>query len=93
MKAIFTTSVLCAAVSLLGLLGLSAMTVAPEAEGWRLGMMLAVGLLLVAWMRLGFWARARLRASADAAPVPTWVRTAVIIGGVVYMLLVLLGLF
>jgi hypothetical protein len=90
MKAILTTSMVCSAVSLLGLLGLSAMSVAPGAEFSRWGMMLAVAVILAAWVRLGFWARRRLRASVGAATVPMRFRTAVIIGGVVYVLLVLL---
>jgi hypothetical protein len=90
MKAILTTSTVCSAVSLLGLLGLSAMSVAPGAELLRWGMMLAVAVILAAWVRLGFWARGRLRASVGAATVPMRFRTAVIIGGVVYVLLVLL---
>lgn len=90
MKAILTTSIVCSAVSLLGLLGLSAMSVAPGAEGLRWGMMLAVVLILAVWVRLGFWARGRLRASAGAAAVSARLRTAVITGGVIYVLLVLL---
>jgi hypothetical protein len=93
MEAILTTSIVCSAVSLLGLLGLPAISVAPGAEGLRCGMMLAVALILAAWVRLGFWARRRMRASAGAAPVPTRFRTAIIVGGVVYVLLVLLCSF
>jgi hypothetical protein len=90
MKAVLSTSIACSAVSLLGLLGLSVMTVAPSAEGWRLGLMLLAGVLLVAWLRLAFWARARLRSSVADLGVSQRLKTVVVVGGVVYILFVLL---
>jgi hypothetical protein len=89
MKAIYTISTACAGVSLLGLVGLSAMSVAPSGAAWHTGMMLAVAVFLVGWGALAFWARRQLRLSRGTAFPPT-AKTALITGGVIYMLLVLL---
>ena len=89
MKTVFTTSAACAGVSLLGLVGLSAMSVAPGAAAWHTGMMLAVAVFLVGWGALAFWARRQLRLSRATA-LPAAAKTALITGGVIYMLIVLL---
>ncbi len=90
MKAILATSMTCSAVSLLGLVGLSAMSVAPEVEDLRCGMMLAAGVFGVAWLLLALWAGGRLQASGGAAATPPRLRAVVVLVGVVYILLVLL---
>jgi hypothetical protein len=90
MKAVVTTSFACAAASLIGVIGLSAVTVAPEQETIHLALILLVGLLLAAWLRLAFWARARLRSSLPGPAMSQRLRTVVVIGGVVYILFVLL---
>ncbi len=90
MKAVVTTSFACAAASLLGLLGLSVVSIAPEQESMRLALLLLVGLFLAAWLRLAFWARTRLRSSLPETAMSRRVRSLVVIGGVVYILFVLL---
>lgn len=90
MKALLTTSLVCSAASLLGLLGLSAMSVAPGTEAWHLEMMATVAVFFAAWFGLAVWCRGQLRRSAGAVVMPAPLRTAVVIGGVVYVLLVLL---
>jgi hypothetical protein len=92
MKAILTTSMGCSAVSLLGLLGVSAMSVAPGAEVLRWGMVLTVGVFFVGWLVLALWARRRLRLARDAV-ISSGLRTAVLTAGIVYVLLVLLCSF
>jgi len=88
MKAVLVTSIACAAVSLLGLLAVSAMSYAPGAEAWRAGMLVGVGVLLVGWSTLALWARSKLRLSREA--LPAGVKTAVIAVGIAYMVVVLL---
>ena len=90
MKVVVTTSFACAAASLLGLLGLSAVTVAPEHRNLRFALMLLVGLLLAAWLRLAFWARALRSSLAGPAAMSQRLRTVVVVGGVVYILFILL---
>jgi hypothetical protein len=90
MKALLTTSRVCSVASLVGLLGLSAMSVAPGAENWHRGMTATVAVFFAAWLGLAIWSRGQLRRSAGAATVPPWLRTAVVIAGVVYVLLGLL---
>jgi len=93
MKSVLAISIACSAASLLGLLGLSVISVAPELETRRWVMALFVGILLAVWLRLAFWARARLRASAGSAVASARLRTAVVIGGVFYLFLILLCSF
>ena len=90
MRAMLTTSLVCSVASLLGLLGLSAMSVAPGAEAGHWGMMLGFMVFLLAWLGLAIWSRGQLQRSAEAVTVPTWLRRAVVIGGAVYVLLILL---
>jgi hypothetical protein len=90
MKAVLVTSIVCAVAGLLGLLGLSAMTVAPGAEGGQLRMMLLVGMLTAAWLCLAFWTGAQLRSPLASTAMPRRLKTAVVVGGVVFIFLVLL---
>ncbi len=83
MKTVLSMSIACAVASLLGLLGVSAISVAPGLEARRWAMMLATGVFLAAWLRLAFWARARLKASVGPAVPSARLRTAVVVGGVV----------
>ncbi len=87
MKAVLVTSVACAAISLLGILAVLAMSVAPGVE--RDVLLVAVGVFLVGWSALAVWARRRLRFSQGAA-LSTDLKTAVIAAGIAYVLLVLL---
>jgi hypothetical protein len=89
MKAVLVTSIACAAITLLALLAVSAMSVAPGAEAWRDGLLVAAGVFLVGWSTLALWARGRRRLSRDAA-LSAGFKTAVIAGGLAYVLLVLL---
>ncbi len=89
MRAVITTSVACAVTSLLGLAALPAMSVAPGAEMWHGGLMLTVGLFFVGWLALALWARKRVRLARDAG-LPRRLKTTVVAGGIVYVLLVLL---
>ncbi len=90
MKAVVTTSFACAAASLLGLLGLSVVSIAPEQENMRLALLVLVGLFLAAWLRLAFWARTRLGSCLSGTAMSRRLRSLVVVGGVVYILLVLL---
>jgi hypothetical protein len=89
MKALFATSLVCSVASLFALAGLSAMTVAPGAETWRMEMMLVVAVFMVAWLGLAVWAWRRLRTPAGAG-VPSWLGRTLVIAGALYALLVLL---
>lgn len=93
MKTVLSMSIACSAASLLGLLGLSLISVAPELEARRLAAMLLVGILLATWLRLAFWAGARLGESAGSAVPSARLRTAVVTGGMAYLLLILLCSF
>ena len=88
MKTLFVTSLVCALMSLLAVLGLSAMTIVPRPGAERLQgqMMLAAGAFLVGWLCLAFWVRPRQR---TASP-PQWLRGLLIFVGIVYTLCVLL---
>ena len=90
MRAVVTTSFACAASSLIGVIGLSVIAVAPEQEAMRFALMLVVGLLLAAWLRVAFWARARSRSSLAGPAMSQRLRTVVVVGGVAYILFVLL---
>ena len=86
MKALFVTSLICALMSLLAVLGFSAMTIVPGpgAGSWRSQMMLVAGAFFVGWLCLALWARRR-----PASP-PQWLRRSLVVVGVVYVLGVLL---
>ncbi len=80
----FITAVTCAVVSILALVALSAMTIAPAAEATRGQFMAAVAVFFIGWILLAFWSRPYLMAETDSAvTVPVWVqRTSVCIGAV-----------
>jgi hypothetical protein len=65
------------------------MSIAPGGEAWRTGLTLAVAVFLLGWGALALWARRQLRRSRGTA-FPAAAKTAVITGGVIYVLLVLL---
>ena len=90
MKAVLSISIACTVASLLGLLGLSAMSVAPAAENWHLGMMLLAGILMLAWLRFAFWIRTRLHMSPADAGISRRLKTMVVVGGLAYIVFVLL---
>jgi hypothetical protein len=89
MKAILAMSTVCATVSLLGLFGLSVMSVAPGGESWHKGMMLAVGVFLVGWSLLALGMKRQLRLQPGTVFSPA-AKAATITVGAVYVLLVLL---
>jgi predicted membrane channel-forming protein YqfA (hemolysin III family) len=91
MKALFITSVVCAAMTLLAVFCLSAMTIAPRdgAEDVRGQMLLAAGAFFVLWLFLAAWARRCLRVASTEQP-PLWLRRLLVWGGVVYSIGVLL---
>jgi len=86
MKAAFITSLVSAMMSLVAILGISAMTFVPRAESSRSHMMLAAGVFCLIWMSLAFWLRPR----PSLASLPRWVRGLLVSAGVVYVLGVLL---
>jgi hypothetical protein len=91
MKAIFTMSLVSALLSLLGILGLSAMTIAPgaRAEGFRATTMIVGGVFLVAWLGLAFWARPRQR-TESGAHIPLWLSRLLVVVGAVYSFVIIL---
>ena len=89
MRTLFVMSLACALMSLLAVLGLSAMTIVPRpgAENARALTMLGTGAFGVAWLCLAFRLRARQRAAAP--PLPPWSRRLLVGVSVVYLLCVL----
>jgi hypothetical protein len=85
-KPLVAVSLGCALVSLLAIIGLSAMTVVPGPgeEDFREHWMLAAGALAVAWSGVAFWARARSRSVAKP-PLPRWIGRLAVCIGVVYI--------
>jgi hypothetical protein len=86
MRPLFIMSLICVAMSLLALFGLSAMTVVsrPGAESIRTQMMMVAGVFTVAWLGVAFWARPRQAAAAQSLP-PQWLRRSLVVAGVVYL--------
>jgi hypothetical protein len=91
MKAMFLVSLVCVFQSLVALIGISAITIAPGPgdDNERSLMMSAAGVCLVAWSLLALWARSRLEAPSASWPRP-WLRRLLVVIGVIYALLVLL---
>ena len=89
MKTMLTISGICLVMSLLGLLTLSTMSVAPSGEAWRRGLLSAHALFFAGWLALALWAKRRVRVDAEAK-ASTRVTTAVLALGVVYVVLVVL---
>ena len=52
MKAVVATAVICVIASVLGLLAVSAMTVAPAGKRWHRNTLLAVATLMLVWLAL-----------------------------------------
>ncbi|HEV2329948.1 MAG TPA: hypothetical protein VGY56_14295 [Verrucomicrobiae bacterium] len=86
MNAAFITCLVCALMSIVAILGASAMDVVPGAESWRDIAMLASIAFFLVWIALAFWLRPR----PNQARWPRWARTLVISAGIVYVLGVLL---
>ena len=78
-------------MSLLAVLGSSAMTIVPRpgAESARDQMMLVAGAFFVAWLCVAFWVRMRQRAASQPV-LPHWLRWLLMFVGVVYLLAVFL---
>ncbi len=53
-------------------------------------MILAAAAFLVGWLGLAIWARRKMRLSAGAPTLPTWLGRTLVAAGVVYVLVVLL---
>jgi len=72
---------------MLGLVALSAITVAPAAEPFAGRAMLGVAVSLLFWLLLVIWARGRLRVSAAPAPALAiaWAGRAFVVVAVVYV--------
>jgi hypothetical protein len=92
MKAIFVTASICSVASLVGVVGLSAMSIVPSpgAESWRWRMMLAAAAFLVGWLGLAIWARRLMRPSVGTAALPSWLARTIVVAGAFYVLVVLL---
>jgi hypothetical protein len=86
MKAVFITSLVSALMSLVAILGLSAMTVVPRVESLRGQMMLVSGVFFLIWISLAFWLRPR----PSLASLPRWARGLLVSAGVAYVLGILL---
>ena len=67
MKTILTISGICLVMSLLGLLTLSTMSVAPGGEAWRGGLLSAHALFFAGWLALALWAKRRVRVEHGAS--------------------------
>ena len=85
MRTLFVMSLICAVMSLLAVLGFSAMTFVPGAESTRVLMMAVAGFFAVAWLGVAFWARPRQRVAAQSLP-PLWLRRLLVCVSVVYLL-------
>jgi hypothetical protein len=82
MKAAFITSLLSALMSIFTVLGASAVTVAPGAEGWHGYFMLVSTLFFLFWIGMAFWLRPR----PNLVPLPRWARGLLVSAGIVYIL-------
>ena len=86
MKAAFITSLVSALMSLVAILCLSAISVAPGAKGWAGHMMLITAVFFVVWLSLAFWLRPRPSQRA----LPFWAQGLLVSVGAVYAFGVLL---
>jgi hypothetical protein len=86
-KPLFIMSLICVAMSLLALFGLSAMTIVarPGAESIHAQTIVIAGAFAVAWLGVAFWARPRQGAAAQSLP-PQWLRRSLVVAGAVYVL-------
>jgi len=95
MKAILITASACSVASVIGVVGLSAMSIVPSsgAESWQWRIMLAAAAFLAGWLGLAIWARRQMRLSIGAAALPSWLARTVVVAGAFYVLVVLLFTF
>jgi hypothetical protein len=86
MRAIFVLSSACALMSLFAFFGLSAMSVVPGSPADRhLPItMLAIAVIFVVWLCVGFWALARYRAEQPLPP--RWLRGLLLGLSILYLL-------
>lgn len=70
MKPLFAMSLVCALMSLLAVVSLSAMSIVPRpgVETERMLMMLAAGIFAIAWLWLAVWIRVRQHAGSQSPP-------------------------
>lgn len=87
MKTLFFMSVVCALMSLVGVLATSAMTIVPRpgAETDRAVMMSVAGGFAIVWLCLAFWARPGRRAG-EHSPPSSWLMRILTCAGLVYLL-------
>lgn len=92
MRTIFITALVCSVASLVGVLGLSAITIVPStgAESWRWTTMATAAAFLAGWLGVAIWARRRMRLVAGVPTPPSWLVPTVVAVGAVYVLAVLL---
>jgi hypothetical protein len=85
MKILLIMPLICALMSLLGIFGLSAMTIVPRpgVESFRGHMILAAGAFCVGWLCLVFWLRTRSQTS-----LPIWFRRLLVVVSIFYVLAV-----
>ncbi|HEX4264558.1 MAG TPA: hypothetical protein VH597_09485 [Verrucomicrobiae bacterium] len=88
MRTAFITSLVSALMSLIAILGLSAMTIVPHrgAELWQAQMMLISAVFFLIWIALAFCLRPR----PSLPLLPRWLRGTLTGAGVVYVLGILL---
>jgi len=87
MKAIFIMALVCVLMSVLALIGVSAMTIVPGpgAESFRDRISLAAGVSLIVWLGVALWAGVRQGAVTESSP-PRWVRRLLLVFSIVYLL-------
>ena len=84
MRTLFITSLMCAAMTLLAILGVSSMTLVPGpgTESGRSQMLFVGGVFFAGWLYLAIRARAGERTGSP----PVWVRRLLVAIGIVYAL-------
>jgi hypothetical protein len=92
MRPVIAISLISAFFSLAAAIGFSAMTVVPRsgAEKVRTIEMAIATSFFFGWLVLALWARTRQRMEASA-PVPGWLRGALLVIGALYSLGIILG--
>ena len=92
MRAVFAMALISAFLSLATAVGLSAMSIVPRPGAERLRMMeMAVATcFFFGWLVLALWARARQRVESSA-PVPAWLRGALLVVSALYSLGIVIG--
>jgi hypothetical protein len=92
MKTVFILSLINAAMSLLAMLGISAITFAPGAASTRARMMPLAAVFGIVWFCVALWARPRQHSATDLLP-PLWLRRSLVGISVAYLLCVFAFLF